>query len=146
MTINNKISGEIQKGLLLLVGVANDDTEEDAQYCAQKCIDMRIFQDENDKMNLSLKDIGGKILAISQFTLLANTKKGRRPSFIEAADPEKGKQLYEYFVNCVKEKNIQCETGEFGAMMDVELVNAGPVTIILDSKLERQQSRRGNVK
>ncbi len=146
VTIDGQVTGEIGKGLLLLVGVADDDAEDDAKYCAQKCAEMRIFQDENDKMNRSVLEENGEILAISQFTLLANTRKGRRPSFIGAADPEKGNELYEQFVNYLKEKDINVATGRFGAMMDVELVNAGPVTIILDSKLDRMESRRGNKK
>lgn len=138
--------GKIEKGLVLLIGVSKNDTEEDVNYCVNKCVDMRIFQDENDKMNLSLIDVAGKILAISQFTLLGNTRKGRRPSFIEAADPEKGNKLYEFFIKLLKAKNISVKTGKFGAMMDVELTNSGPVTIIIDSKFDRMESRRGNIK
>ena len=146
VTIENKVHGKIGKGLLLLVGVAEVDTEEDVNYCVNKCADMRIFEDENDKMNLSVLDVGGEILAISQFTLLGNTRKGRRPSFIEAADPQKGNDFYELFIKLSKEKKIKVETGIFGAMMDVELTNNGPVTIIVDSKLDRAESRRGNIR
>ncbi len=134
VTIKGKITGQIGSGLVLLIGVAEEDTDDDVRYCAQKCVDMRIFQDENEKMNRSLKDINGEILAISQFTLLGNTRKGRRPSFINAANPQKGEKLYQKFVKLLKDENINVATGKFGAMMDVELVNAGPVTIILDSK------------
>ena len=146
VTIDNKVHGEIAKGLVLLIGVANEDTEEDITYCVNKCSEMRIFEDENDKMNLSLMDVGGAVLAISQFTLLGNTRKGRRPSFIEAANPQKGNDFYEIFIKLLKEKNIKVETGIFGAMMDVELTNSGPVTIIVDSKLDRLESRRGNIR
>ena len=146
VTIDNKVHGKIGKGLVLLIGVADRDTEEDVTYCVNKCAGMRIFEDENDKMNLSLLDIRGEILAISQFTLLGNTRKGRRPSFIEAADPQKGNDFYELFIKLSKEKNIKVETGVFGAMMDVKLTNRGPVTIIIDSKLDRIESRRGNIR
>lgn len=146
VTINNKVNGKIGKGLVLLIGVAENDKEEDIEYCASKCVDMRIFEDENEKMNLSLLDVGGEVLAISQFTLLGNTRKGRRPSFIEAANPQKGNDFYELFIKLLKEKMLNVETGIFGAMMDVELINSGPVTIIIDSKLDRVESRRGNIK
>jgi len=144
--IDNKVHGKITRGLVLLIGVADVDTEEDITYCVNKCVGMRIFEDENDKMNLSLMDVGGDILAISQFTLMGNTRKGRRPSFIEAADPQKGNDFYEIFIKLLKEKNINVETGVFGAMMDVEMINNGPVTIIVDSKLDRRESRRGNIR
>lgn len=146
VTIEGKITGEIGKGLVLLIGVAEEDTEDDVKYCAQKCADMRIFEDENEKMNRSVKDVNGEILAISQFTLLGNTRKGRRPSFIKAANPQKGEKLYQKFVNLLEEENINVATGEFGAMMDVELVNAGPVTIILDSISDRMENRKGIIK
>lgn len=146
VTVDGKVYGKIEKGLVLLIGVANIDTEEDVTYCANKCAEMRIFQDENDKMNRSILEEQGEILAISQFTLLGNTRKGRRPSFIEAAQPQKGNEFYELFIKLLKDKNIKVETGVFGAMMDVELVNSGPVTIIVDSKLDRIESRRGNTK
>jgi D-aminoacyl-tRNA deacylase len=146
VTIENKVHGKIRNGLLLLVGVAEVDTEEDVNYCVNKCADLRIFEDENDKMNLSVSDVGGEILAISQFSLLGNTRKGRRPSFIEAANPQKGNDFYELFIKLLKDKNIKVETGVFGAMMDVELTNSGPVTIIVDSKLDRAESRRGNIR
>jgi len=146
VTIDGEITGKIGNGLLLLVGVAEDDTDEDISYCAQKCADMRIFQDDNDKMNRSVIEEKGEILAVSQFTLLGNTRKGRRPSFINAADPQKGNDFYKRFVELLKERGLAVAEGRFGAMMDVELVNAGPVTIILDSKQDRIESRRGNIK
>ena len=146
VTIENKVHGKIDKGLVLLIGVADADTEEDVTYCVNKCAEMRIFEDENDKMNLSVLDVEGEILAISQFTLLGNTRKGRRPSFIDAANPQKGNDFYELFIKLLKDKNIKVETGVFGAMMDVELTNSGPVTIIVDSNLDRIESRRGNIR
>ena len=144
--IDNNVHGKIGKGLVLLIGVAEADSEEDVTYCVNKCVNMRIFEDENDKMNLSVLDVEGEILAISQFTLLGNTRKGRRPSFIDAANPQKGNDFYELFIKLLKDKNIKVETGVFGAMMDVELTNSGPVTIIVDSKLNRTESRRGNIR
>ncbi|RKY87627.1 D-tyrosyl-tRNA(Tyr) deacylase, partial [candidate division KSB1 bacterium] len=131
--INNKIKGKIDYGMVILLGVADDDNEEDAKFLAEKCVNLRIFRDENEKMNLSLLDINGEILSISQFTLYADTRKGRRPSFIKAANPEKGEYLYKMFNNYLQKYGIKVETGEFGAMMDVELINDGPVTIIIDS-------------
>ncbi len=126
--------GKIENGLLLLVGVAQDDTQKEIEWVAEKCVNLRIFEDDQQKMNRSLLDAGGSILAISQFTLMANTEKGRRPSFIEAADPEKGNQYYELFVEALRGHGIHVETGVFGAMMDIELVNRGPVTIMVESK------------
>jgi D-tyrosyl-tRNA(Tyr) deacylase len=146
VTIDKMVHGKIRKGLVLLIGVANVDTEEDVNYCVNKCVDMRIFEDENNKMNRSVLDVQGEILVISQFTLLGNTRKGRRPSFIDAADPQKGNDFYELFIKFLKDKNIKVESGKFGAMMDVELTNSGPVTIIVDSNLDRIESRRGNIK
>ena len=132
--VDGKIVGSINAGLVLLIGVATDDTAEDVDFVAEKCVNLRIFQDDEEKMNRSLLDIQGQILAISQFTLLGNTRKGRRPSFIEAAPPEKGKQLYDLFVKKLKTFNLKVECGIFGAMMDVELINQGPVTLIIESK------------
>ena len=146
VSINNEVVGEIGRGLVLLIGVAENDSEEDVEYCVNKCAEMRIFEDENEKMNLSVSDVGGEILAISQFTLLGNTRKGRRPSFIEAANPQKGNDFYKLFIKFLKQKKLKVETGKFGAMMDVELINSGPVTIIVDSKLDRMESRRGNIR
>ncbi|MEK7723102.1 MAG: D-aminoacyl-tRNA deacylase [Acidobacteriota bacterium] len=133
VTVENKIVGKIGKGLLVLLGVSVQDTEKDAIYLAEKTLNLRIFEDSEDKMNLSLKDINGEILVVSQFTLYGDVRKGRRPSFIDAAPPEKANQLYEYFVSELRNKLLQVETGKFQAMMDVELINDGPVTILLDS-------------
>ena len=123
----------INQGLLVLVGVEGSDEEEDALYLARKIQAMRIFSDEDNKMNLSLHDIAGSVLSVSQFTLHAETKKGNRPSFIKAARPEKAQQLYELFNEKIAETGIDVRTGKFGAMMDVQLVNDGPVTILMDS-------------
>jgi D-aminoacyl-tRNA deacylase len=132
--IDGKIKGEIDNGIVVLLGVTHEDKLEDIDYIANKIVHLRIFEDENDKMNLSLLDIEGSILSISQFTLYADTKKGRRPSFIQAAKPEQANELYEKFNEVLRSKGVHVETGEFGAMMDVSLTNAGPVTIIIDSK------------
>lgn len=134
VTVDHEVVGEIQQGFVLLVGITHDDTEEDAEYCAKKIPNLRVFEDEAGKMNLSLCDVGGGILSISQFTLYGDMRKGRRPNFMAAAKPEQANRLYEYFNQLLREQNIVVETGIFGAMMDVELVNAGPVTLILDSK------------
>lgn len=134
VTVEEEIIGKINKGLLVLLGVSNVDSEKDADYLVEKTLNLRIFEDSEDKMNLSLLDIKGEVLVVSQFTLYGDVRKGRRPSFIEAAPPEKANQLYEYFVSEVSKHLLQVETGKFQAMMDVELINDGPVTIMLDSK------------
>ena len=134
VTVDEKVIGEIEKGLVLLVGVTHDDTIDDANYLADKIVNLRIFEDENGKMNLSLLDVGGSILSISQFTLYGDCRKGRRPNFMAAAKPEQALNLYQYFNQVLSEKNVVVETGEFGAEMDVALINDGPVTLILDSK------------
>ena len=134
VTVNNTLLGDTQHGLMLLVGFTHTDTFEVIQYSAKKVVQMRIFEDENEKMNLSLKDVGGSILSISQFTLYAQTKKGNRPSFTEAAKPDIATTLYEQFNEELRSYDVEVATGEFGAMMDVALINEGPVTIILDSK------------
>lgn len=134
VTSNGRITGQIDKGLVVLVGVTHEDTEKDAAYLAGKIAHLRIFEDENDKMNLSIKDTGGRILSISQFTLFGDTRKGRRPNFMAAAPPLEAENLYEKFNGLLRSEGITVETGEFGAMMDVELINDGPVTLILDSK------------
>jgi D-aminoacyl-tRNA deacylase len=134
VTVESEIMGKIEKGLLVLLGVSNVDTEKDAIYLVEKTINLRIFEDANDKMNLSLLDIQGELLVVSQFTLYGDTRKGRRPSFIEAAPPDKANQLYEYFVSEASKQLSRVETGKFQTMMDVELINDGPVTILLDSK------------
>ncbi|NOX90610.1 MAG: D-tyrosyl-tRNA(Tyr) deacylase [Calditrichaeota bacterium] len=134
VSVDGKVVGKIDKGLMLLIGVAESDREEDIEFVADKCVNLRIFEDEEGKMNRSLLETGGEILAISQFTLLGDTRKGRRPSFINAADPEKGNAFYEKFIERLRSHGIKVQTGIFGAMMDVELLNYGPVTIIVESK------------
>ncbi|WP_066063897.1 D-aminoacyl-tRNA deacylase [Neobacillus soli] len=134
VTVAGEVTGQISKGLVLLVGVTHEDKEEDAAYLADKIANLRIFEDADEKMNLSLLDVGGEILSVSQFTLYGDCRKGRRPNFMEAARPEQALQLYEAFNMILREKGIRVETGRFGAMMDVELTNDGPVTIILESK------------
>ena len=133
VTIAGEVTGEIGMGFLILLGVGSDDTAEDALYLARKCVGLRVFSDENDKMNLALADVGGKILAVSQFTLFADCRKGKRPNFTGAAKGDKAKELYEYFVACCCGLGVETQTGEFGADMKVELCNDGPVTIILDT-------------
>ena len=133
VTVANNNIGEIGPGLVILLGVKKGDSETDADLLVQKIVHLRIFNDKDQKMNCSLKDINGAALVISQFTLCGNTKKGRRPSFLNAAAPEKGKELYQYFIDKIEEASINVESGEFGAMMNVELVNDGPVTFVLDS-------------
>jgi D-aminoacyl-tRNA deacylase len=132
--VDNKIVGVIGKGLLLLVGVTHDDNTEDVNYLVKKIINMRIFEDENGKMNISLLQKGYDILSVSQFTLFAQTERGNRPGFSEAARPEQAKQIFDEFNDKLRQENIKVETGIFGAMMEVSLVNDGPVTIIIDSK------------
>jgi D-tyrosyl-tRNA(Tyr) deacylase len=134
VTVAGETVGQITKGLVLLVGVTHDDKEEDAAYLADKIAHLRIFEDEFEKMNLSLMDVSGEILSVSQFTLYGDCRKGRRPNFMEAAKPEYANKLYEAFNSMLRDKGIKVETGKFGAMMDVELTNDGPVTIILESK------------
>ena len=135
VSIEGSVVGEINQGFLLLVGVGPEDTSDDASYLARKIAGMRIFSDENGKMNLSIDQIGGKILSVSQFTLFADTKKGNRPSFTGAASPEAANKLYEEFNEILRtEYGFIVETGEFGADMQVSLVNDGPVTILLDTK------------
>jgi D-tyrosyl-tRNA(Tyr) deacylase len=134
VTVGNNEVGKIKYGLLLLIGIAQSDVEADVKHLAEKCIHLRVFEDENGKMNRSLVEIGGSVLAVSQFTLLGDTQKGRRPSFINAASPEKGKVFYDQFVEMIRSKNIRVETGLFGAMMDVRFTNIGPATFILESK------------
>jgi D-tyrosyl-tRNA(Tyr) deacylase len=134
VTVDNDIVGQIGLGLLVFVGVGHDDSEADAGYLADKIIGLRIFDDQDGKMNLSVVEIGGAVLAVSQFTLYGDTRGGRRPSFIAAARPEQAVPLYEAFVNQVRAAGLRCETGRFQQTMRVELVNEGPVTILLDSK------------
>lgn len=132
--VADKVVGKIYKGYLVLVGITDSDNETIVEKMADKLVNLRIFEDENDKLNLSLLDVHGSILSISQFTLYANCKKGRRPSFIEAAKPDVSSPLYDYFNKQLENKGINVERGIFGAMMEVSLINEGPVTIILDSK------------
>lgn len=132
--IDGRVNGKIDNGLLVLLGVGNDDTEEDMKHIADKIIKLRIFSDENDKMNLSLEDVGGSMLVISQFTLYGDCSHGRRPYFGNAMEPVSANEMYEKFVAYIKEQGIHTETGEFGADMKVSLTNDGPVTIILESK------------
>ena len=131
--IGDRIIGDIDNGLVILLGVHRDDKEEDIIFLADKIIGLRVFDDNNGKMNISLQDSEGSVLVISQFTLCGDWRKGRRPSFTKAADPDKGKLLYDGFINAVRSRGINVETGEFGAAMDVSLVNSGPVTFVLDS-------------
>ena len=133
VTVDGKIVGEISRGLMVLVGVVEGDTEKDVQYLADKVTGLRIFEDEAEKMNLSVKDIGGEILSVSQFTLYGDCRKGKRPSFDKAAKPETAIVLYEKYNELCRQQNIKVETGVFGAHMLVELANNGPVTILLDS-------------
>ncbi len=130
--MKKKKEGKIEKGFLVLLGITHTDTREQADYLVKKLCNLRIFEDKNEKMNLALKDIGGELLIISQFTLYGNCSSGNRPSFIEAAKPEQAKKLYEYFCSQCAKNDIKVETGIFGANMQVSLVNDGPVTIIIE--------------
>ena len=132
--VGDEITGEIGKGLLVLLGVGQEDSEGDAGYLAGKVAGLRIFEDEAGKMNLSVGEIGGAVLAVSQFTLFGDVRRGKRPSFDAAARPERARVLYNAFVEHVRARGLRCETGRFQEMMEVELVNSGPVTILLDSK------------
>jgi D-tyrosyl-tRNA(Tyr) deacylase len=134
VSIDSQVTGQINKGYMILVGICPEDNQEDIQWLTQKIINLRVFGDEDGKMNLSIIDIKGEILLISQFTLFASTKKGNRPSFIQSAKPEIAIPLYEQFINSLRETGIPVQTGTFGADMKVSLTNDGPVTIIIDSK------------
>jgi D-tyrosyl-tRNA(Tyr) deacylase len=131
--VDNKIVGRISKGLLVFLGVGEEDSEIDLNYLVHKILGLRIFQDENDKMNLSVLDIDGEILVISQFTLYGDVRKGKRPSFIKSAHPEIGNRFYEEFITKINESGVKVESGKFGAHMDIDLINDGPVTILIDS-------------
>jgi D-tyrosyl-tRNA(Tyr) deacylase len=133
--VENEVIVKIGHGLLVLLGIAKGDETSDADYLADKIINLRIFEDENSKMNRSLYETGAELLVVSQFTLLGDCRRGRRPSFIDAADPEVADKLYEYFVDKVRQKGVSVQTGRFRAMMEVALINSGPVTLVLDSKV-----------
>jgi len=134
VTVDGEVVGSIGPGLMVLLGVTHEDTEKEADYLADKIINLRIFSDDAGKMNRSLLDTEGEMLVVSQFTLYGDCRKGRRPSFIQAAGPDKGNALYEYFVKKVRDNGVATATGRFGAMMDVSLINDGPVTLIVESK------------
>ena len=134
VTIENETTGEIENGLVILLGVGRDDKQADAQYLAEKIAALRIFEDTEGKMNLSVKDVGGSLLIVSQFTLYGDVRKGLRPSWSNAAAPESAEPLYEYFVAEMRKQSVPVATGRFQKMMQVELVNDGPVTILLDSR------------
>lgn len=133
VTVGGEVTGEIGSGLLVLLGVGQGDTRAEADYLCEKIVGLRIFEDSGGKMNLSVVDAGGALLAVSQFTLYGDARRGKRPSFDGAAPPEQARELYEYFVEKVRAAAVRCETGRFQEMMQVELVNEGPVTILLDS-------------
>jgi D-tyrosyl-tRNA(Tyr) deacylase len=133
VTVGAEVTGEIGLGLLVLLGVGSGDTRTAADYLSEKIVGLRIFEDDDDKMNLSVAEVSGAVLVVSQFTLYGDARKGRRPSFDAAAPPEQARELYEYFVEKVRASGLRCETGRFQEMMQVELVNEGPVTILLDS-------------
>jgi len=134
VTVSGEVTGKIARGLLVLLGVTHADSEADADYLAEKIAGLRIFEDPNGKMNLDAPSVGGAVLVVSQFTLYGDVRRGKRPSFDEAAPPEQARRLYEYFVERIRAARLRCETGQFQEMMQVELVNDGPVTILLDSK------------
>ncbi|MEX1030060.1 MAG: D-aminoacyl-tRNA deacylase [Paenibacillaceae bacterium] len=133
VSVDGVVIGQISRGLVLLVGITHEDTEKDVRYLVEKIINLRIFEDDNHKMNISLKDMGGSVLSISQFTLYGDCNNGRRPSFTLAAKPDQAEPLYEKFNELIREQGIVVQTGKFGATMDVSLVNSGPVTLIVDS-------------
>ena len=134
VTVNDWIAGEIGMGLLVLLGVGEEDTESDVTYIAEKIVGLRIFEDNDEKMNLSVVNVAGSVLAVSQFTLYGDVRRGKRPSFDAAAKPDSARRLYELFVERIRAAGLRCETGRFQEMMQVELVNEGPVTILLDSR------------
>jgi D-tyrosyl-tRNA(Tyr) deacylase len=133
VAVDKATVGEIGRGLLVLLGVGQEDTQADAVYLAEKTVGLRIFEDDDEKMNWAVTDIGGAVLVVSQFTLYGDVRRGKRPSFDGAAPPHKARELYEYFVERIRHAGLQCETGRFQEMMQVELINDGPVTILLDS-------------
>ncbi len=135
--VTNEVVGAIDTGLLVLVGATHDDSERDADLLAERTVHLRIFQDEQDKMNLSLLDVGGSVLAVSQFTLYADTRRGRRPAFTDAMEPQRAQQLFEHYKAALSRLGVPVASGVFGARMDVSLCNEGPVTIILNSEEKR---------
>ena len=143
VTIDGEVVGKIGKGFLILLGVGPNDTEKECRYLAEKALGLRIFTDDEDKMNLGLADVGGQVLVVSQFTLYGNCRKGRRPSFVEAAGPELGNRLYEQFLKDCEDLGFPPQHGQFGASMQVESVNDGPVTLILDTDELMNSPRRG---
>lgn len=134
VTVDGEITGSITKGFVVLVGVTHEDRPEDAAFLAEKVVNLRVFEDEAGKMNLSLLDVGGEVLSVSQFTLYGDCRKGRRPNFMAAAKPDYALSIYEAFNQFLEDKGVKVKTGVFGAMMDVQLTNEGPVTLILESK------------
>lgn len=146
VTVEDRLVGSIEGGLLALVGVKGGDLERDVEFMARKIPDLRLFNDAAGKMNLSLREAGGSLLLVSQFTLLSDCRRGRRPSFTRAAPPEEATRLFDLLVETLRQSDLTVETGQFGANMQVELLNDGPVTILLDSRLEETMSRRGNLK
>lgn len=134
-----RVLGRIGRGFMVLLGVADTDTDADAEFLADKITGLRVFADENGKMNLPIKAVDGAMLVVSQFTLLADTNSGRRPSFIHAAPPAEARRMYAHFVSLVRKSDVKVECGEFGAMMDVELTNDGPVTILFDTKAQTKE-------
>lgn len=137
--VQDELTGKINRGVCLLVGIEKGDSEKDAQYLAQKIVDLRIFSDREGKMNLGLSEIKGEILAVSQFTLAGSVRKGRRPSFDKAEEPKRAEDLFNLFVDLIREMGIKVETGIFGAMMEVRLINDGPVTFILEAKKAQEE-------
>lgn len=134
VTVNDTVVGQIEQGLMLLVGITHEDTEQDAKYLSDKVSGLRIFEDETGKMNVSVTEMGGQILSVSQFTLYGDCRKGKRPNFMSAARPELAEPLYEKFNELLRAQGLQVETGVFGEMMDVSFTNWGPVTLVIDSK------------
>lgn len=142
VTVDGAVTGKIGRGFLVLLGVGPEDTAEQALWLAQKIAGLRVFSDENDKMNLALADVGGAVLCVSQFTLYADCRRGKRPNFTKAAPPQLANELYERFVDFLRGLGIETQTGDFGADMQVELLNDGPVTILLDTDERRNKPRR----
>ncbi len=134
VTVDGEVTGQIENGLLVLLGVEQNDSDDDLQHVLKKTIGLRIFDDQDGKMNLAMKDVGGKLLVVSQFTLLGDTKKGNRPGFANAAPPDQANQMYEEFIRRAREQGLDVQTGTFRADMKVRLINDGPVTILLDSR------------